>query len=110
MQVESKRSEETKIVLVCFFGVLLVSKAINCMIFRRYSGRTASLQPFGISLSRAAKNVKFVNLKNLHFVFDLSFVHDSIASVFFKISFDFAMSSLLLTGLIVPTGCCSHEH
>ena len=67
------------------------------MIFKRDSGRTASLQPIGISLSRAANIVKFVNLKHLHFVLGLSFVHDSITSVFFKIFFNFVMSSLLLT-------------
>ena len=33
MQVESKCSEEAKIVFVAFFGVLLVSEANDCMIF-----------------------------------------------------------------------------
>ena len=33
MQVESKCSEEAKNVFVLFFGVLFVSKAIDCMIF-----------------------------------------------------------------------------
>ena len=33
MQVDSKCSEREKIVFVWFFGVLLVSKAIDCMIF-----------------------------------------------------------------------------
>ena len=80
-----------------FFGVLFVSKTTNCFIFKRDSGRPASLQTISISLSRAAKKVKFVSLKNLYFVLDLSIVHDSITSVFFKISFNFAMSSLLLT-------------
>ena len=34
MQVESKCSEEAKIVFVWFFGVLLVSKAIHILIFQ----------------------------------------------------------------------------
>ena len=33
MQVESKCSEEAKIVFVWFFGVQLVSRAINSVIF-----------------------------------------------------------------------------
>ena len=62
MQVESKCSEEAKIVFVWFFDVLFVSEASDCMIFKRDSGRNASLQPIGISLSRAANIVKFVSL------------------------------------------------
>ena len=86
-----------KLSLYVFFVVLLVSKATDCMIFRKNSGRTASLQPISISLSRAANIVKFVSLKNLHIVLDFSFVKKSITSVFFKIFFNFAMSPLLLT-------------
>ena len=64
--------------------------------FERDSGRTASWQPISISLSRAANIVKFVSLKNVHSVLDLSFVHDSITSVFFQNVFQFGHAVLLI--------------
>ena len=68
-------------------------------ILNRGSGKTASLQPTGTSLSNAAKTVKFVILWNLHFVFILFRVQVSITSVLLNNSFSFANSSLVHSDL-----------
>ena len=102
--MQSNCSEKAEIIIVRFSCIFLKVRQLTVRILKRDSGRTAYWQPIGISLSRAANTVKFVNLKNLHFVLDLSFVHDSITSVFFKISFNFAMSSLLLTSFDCSNG------
>ena len=110
MQVDSKCSEETKIVFVCF--LVFCSKVLQLTVdfLRRDSGGIALMRPIGISLSRAANIDRFVSLKNLHFVLVLSFVHVSITSVFFEISFNLPCRFCYSQVLTVPTGCCSHEH
>ena len=53
-------------------------------------GKTASLHTRGTSLSVAANFVKFLNFRNLHFVFVFSVLHDSKMLVLLRITFCFA--------------------
>ena len=109
MQVESKCSEEAKVVFVWFFGVLFGSRAIDCITFKSYSGGTVSFQPIGISINRAASIVEFVSLKTYTsywtFLLCMSqsrrFSSKSISILPCRLCYQ-----QVLTG---PTGCCSHE-
>ena len=65
----------------------------------RVLGKTALLHPIGTFLSKAAKTVQFVNLYNLHFVFILSRLQDSMTSVLLGKSFNFFKSSWVHTSL-----------
>ena len=84
------------------YGCLVFSSNVRHLIvqfFKSGSGKIASFYLIGTPLRRAVNTVKFVNLKNLHFVLNLSLLHDLMTSVLLRISLSFAMSSLVHTSL-----------
>ena len=84
------------------YGCLVFSSYVRLLIvpfLNRGLGKTGFLHPIGTSLKKAANTVKFVNLKNLHFVFILSRLQDSMTSVLLRKSFNFAKSSWVHTSL-----------
>ena len=71
--------------------------------FKSSLGKTAFLHPKGTSFSKAAKKSKFVNLWNLHIMFILSWLKDSMTSVLLKKFFSLPKSSLVHTSLDQPS-------
>ena len=75
------------------YGCLVFSSNVRQLIvhfFESGLGKIASLHPIGTSLRRAANLGKIVKLLNVHFVFILSRLQDSMTSVLLRESFNLA--------------------
>ena len=109
VQMESKSTKRHRLYLS---GCIVFSSNVRHVIvpfLSRGSVKIASLHPIDMSLSKAANTVKFLHLKNLHLVFVLYLLHDSMTSVLLRIYLGFAKSSWVHTSLEQSREHCFRE-